>query len=80
MMLSVGLLILAMDPTLSLYKKKKSKTIDESEEYGPARISLSSAVPVDSVVESVYAYKVGEAMLNKGIRQIGIKHETKLKL
>ena len=48
MMLSVALLVLAIDPTLSLYKKKKPKTIDESEEYGPARISLSSAVPIDS--------------------------------
>ena len=50
-MLSVALLILAMDPTLSLYKKKKQKNfyVDEPEEKWPGRIWLSSAFPVDSV-------------------------------
>ena len=50
-MLSVALLILAIDPTLSLYKKKKQENfyVDEPEEKGPGRIWLSSAFPVDRV-------------------------------
>lgn len=51
MVLAVALLILAIDPTISLYKKKKSENfyVDEPEERGPGHIWLSSAVSIDSV-------------------------------
>ena len=48
-MLSVAMLILAMDPKLSLIKKKKVKEVEEPEEDGPGHIYLSSAVSVESV-------------------------------
>ena len=48
-MLSVAMLILAMDPKLSLIKKKKVKMIEEPEEKGSGHIFVASAVPVDSV-------------------------------
>jgi hypothetical protein len=51
MVLAVALLILAIDPTLSLHKKKKPENfnVDEPEEKGPGHIWLSFEVPVDSV-------------------------------
>ena len=48
-MLSVAMLILAMDPKLSLIKKKKVKEVEAPEEDGPGHIYLSSAVSVESV-------------------------------
>ena len=51
MVLAVALLILAIDPKLSLYKKKKSENfyVDEPEENGPGHIWFPYEVPVDGI-------------------------------
>ena len=49
LMLFVVMLILAMDPKLSMIKKKKVKEVEEPEENGPGHLFVASAVPVDSV-------------------------------